>query len=245
MINCLNCQTAIEGNFCLECGQKSKTHRFTLHEWLHEIPHSIFHIDSGFLYTFRSLYSRPGNMILEYLQGRRKVYFSPFLYVLIWCGVFIVVSHFIDGAEHQEAPVTDLKTAVALIENQYYKILVVAMILPLSISSYLIFFRKKYNFAEHLVLNSFVIGQLIIADIVMAIVGALHLKTNHRLAVNLFEFSIKFPIWVWTYFQFFKPKNIILGIVQILFCIILGSVLTSLMVSGAAYMMLLFHGSSH
>ena len=180
MINCLNCQTAFEGNFCLECGQKSETHRFTFHEWLHEIPHSIFHIDSGFLYTFRSLYYRPGDMIREYLQGRRKVYFSPFLYVLIWCGVFIVVSHFIAGAEHSEAEITNLKSAIAMIESKYYKILVVAMILPLSISSYLTFFRSKFNFAEHLVLNSFVIGQLIIADIVMSLITIVQTKIRRQ-----------------------------------------------------------------
>jgi Protein of unknown function (DUF3667) len=245
MTDCLNCLTAYEGNFCNECGQKAKTHRFTLHEWMHEIPHSIFHIDSGFFYTFKSLCTRPGNMIREYLGGKRKDYFSPFLYVLVWCGIFIVVSHFVSKAEHQQAEITDLKSAIRLIEDNYYKIIVVAMIIPLSVSSFLVFYRSKLNFAEHLVMNSFVIAQLIVADIIMALIEATHIKTEYRTAIMLFEFALRFPFWIWTYFQFFKPKNIFLGLIQTVFAVIVGGLLATYMEMAIAYILLLFKTSSH
>jgi Protein of unknown function (DUF3667) len=245
MTDCLNCSTAFEGNFCNECGQKAKTHRFTLHEWMHEIPHSIFHVDSGFFHTFKSLCLRPGKMIREYLDGKRKDYFSPFLYVLVWCGVFIVVSHFVAKTEHQQTEITDLKSAIQFIEDNYYKIFVVSSILPLSISSFLVFYRSKLNFAEHLVLNSFVIAQLIVTDIIMSLINATHLKTEHKIAVNLVELALKFPFWVWAYFQFFKPKNIFLGLLQTLFAIIVTALLTSGMEAAAAYILLLFKTSSH
>jgi Protein of unknown function (DUF3667) len=245
MTNCLNCSNELTGKFCSDCGQKTETHRFTMHEWLHEIPHSIFHVDSGFFYTFKNLCLRPGTMIREYLGGKRKDYFSPFLYVLVWCGIFILVSHFLADAEHHQAEITDLKSATEFIDENYYKILVVGMILPFSISSFLVFYRSKFNFAEHLVLNSFVISQLIIGDIIMTLINALHLKTEHRLAVNMVELALKFPFWVWAYFQFFKPKNWFLGLVQVIFAIIFASVLTSLMEGGAAYLILLFKGSTH
>jgi Protein of unknown function (DUF3667) len=245
MTDCLNCSTAYEGNFCSECGQKAKTHRFTLHEWMHEIPHSIFHVDSGFFYTFKSLCTRPGKMIRDYLEGKRKDYFSPFLYVLVWCGIFIVVSHFVSNSEHQQTEITDLKSAIRFIEDNYYKLLVVSMILPLSISSFLVFYRAKLNFAEHLVLNSFVIAQLIVTDIIISLINAMHLKAEYKTAVNLVELALKFPFWIWVYFQFFKPKNIFIGIIQTVFAIIVGSLLTSVMEAAVAYILLLFKASSH
>ncbi len=131
MTVCQNCSNQFDGNFCNECGQKAATHRFTLHEWLHEIPHSIFHVDSGFFHTFKNLCVRPGNMIREYLGGRRKEYFSPFLYVLIMCGVYVVVSHLFADAAHEKIEITDFKSAYAYLDANYYKAIVVAMILPI------------------------------------------------------------------------------------------------------------------
>lgn len=82
-----------------ERGQKTATHLFTMHEWLHEIPHSLLHIDSGFFQTLKTLFLRPGNAVREYLKGKRKSHFSTFLYVLIWCGVYVVISRLFETPE--------------------------------------------------------------------------------------------------------------------------------------------------
>src|SRR3954462_15659119 len=125
MTTCLNCDNDFEANFCNLCGQKAATHRFTMHEWLHEIPHGILHVDSGFFLTIKNLFLRNGNAIREYLEGKRKSLFSPFLYVLILCGIFVVVSHFVvHKPEAENHELTTLKDALAYIEENYYKILV-------------------------------------------------------------------------------------------------------------------------
>ena len=38
MTICLNCSNQFDGNFRNDCSQKAAIHRFTLHEWMHEIP---------------------------------------------------------------------------------------------------------------------------------------------------------------------------------------------------------------
>ncbi|HEX8369469.1 MAG TPA: DUF3667 domain-containing protein [Pyrinomonadaceae bacterium] len=243
MTTCLNCSNAFEGNFCNECGQKAATHRFTMHEWLHEIPHSIFHVDGGFFYTLKNLCLRPGKMMREYVEGRRKIYFSPFLYLLIWCGIFIVINHFVSDATAAKKEITDLKSAGAYLVANYYKVLIVAMILPMSLSSFLIFYRSGFNFAEHLVLSAFITAQLIIGDVVVYSVAAINFtqgKTQILLVLNLL---LKFPFWIWAYWQFFKPKNRLVGALQVFATIFLCTLLSQAMLEGAVYLLFLLKGS--
>lgn len=246
MTTCLNCSNSFEGKFCSECGQKAATHRFTMHEWLHEIPHGILHVDGGFFQTFKNLCLRPGEMIREYVEGRRKSYFSPFLYMLIWCGVFVLVSSLFAPKPAGEKPaITDLMSAYIYLQSTYYKPLVVAMILPMSLGSLLIFWRAGYYFAEHLVLNTFVIAQMIIADIILFLIGVSPLAEKLKGTALILNILLKFPFWIWAYWQFFKPKNAFLGAIQIALAIIAGAFFTELMTWGIAFLYFLLKGGAH
>lgn len=238
-MNCLNCENSFEGSYCNICGQKAATHRFSMHEWLHEIPHSLFHIDSGFFQTFKTLLARPGNAIREYLEGRRKLLFSPFLYVLIWCGVYVVISHFFAkpdiAAERFEFE--SLTDSFSYIEKHYYKIIVVAMILPTTLGSFLAYYRSGYNFAENLVLNAYLIGQLVIVDLILFLLSATIEDKSFIPYIKLTEFLLKYPYWFWMYWQFFRPKKWYWGILQFIASqIILGFALYTLML-GAAFIL--------
>lgn len=244
--SCLNCSAQLAGKFCAECGQKAATHRFTMHEWLHEIPHSILHVDSGFFHTFKSLCLRPGDMIREYLNGKRKEYFSPFLYVLILCGLYVVVSHLFADPTHEKIEITDFKSASGYLDANYYKATVVAMIFPMALASLLTFWKTGYNFAEHLVLNTFIISQMIIGDIIIYLVIHFHLSEKFPFIIGVLQLLLKFPFWFWAYWQFFKPKNLIVGALQVLFAVILGSLFAGLMIGGFAYLLFLLKaGANH
>ena len=240
---CLNCSNQFDGKFCNECGQKASTHRFTIHEWFHEIPHSIFHVDGGFFYTFKNLCLRPGNMIREYLDGRRKTYFSPFLYLLIMCGIFIVVNHFVSDSSNYEKEITDLKSAGAYLVANYYKVIIVAMILPMSLSSFLIFYRSGFNFAEHLVISAFITAQLIIGDIILYSLAATDFAQSQPQILAILNLLLKVPYWMWAYWQFFKPSNRLLGALQIFGTIFLCTLLTQAMLTGAVYLLFLLKGT--
>lgn len=242
---CLNCSNELRGKFCHECGQKAATHRFTIHEWLHEIPHSIFHIDGGFFHTFKNLCLRPGKMIREYLDGRRKSYFSPFLYLLIMCGIFIVVSHLVADASEIKAEITDFASANKYLEANYYKPIIVAMVLPLALATRLVFWKAGFNYAEHLVLNAFIISQMIIGDIIVHCITASHLADGSKNLVGLLDFLLKTSYSIWAYWQFFKPQSRVFGWLQIVLAVILGSLFASLMIGGAAYLLFLVKSGGH
>ena len=75
---CLNCGTEFEGSFCPKCGQKASTGRFTMKFLFQNLLVGIFGNDGSVWFTLKKLFSRPGTMVKEILDGKRKSYFSPF-----------------------------------------------------------------------------------------------------------------------------------------------------------------------
>ncbi len=47
-ITCKNCEQHFKGNFCPHCSQAATVEHIGLKYFLHDIPHSIFHVDKGF-----------------------------------------------------------------------------------------------------------------------------------------------------------------------------------------------------
>ena len=87
-MECLNCHTDFIGNYCPSCGQPASTKRFTIKNTLmstlevwgmgnRSLPRTIF-----------QLFTRPGKMIGEYLDGKRIPYFPPVKMLFVLC-IFI------------------------------------------------------------------------------------------------------------------------------------------------------------
>jgi Protein of unknown function (DUF3667) len=91
--NCLNCNAKLNGRFCSNCGQNSDTHRISFHYLLHDIQHGFLHLDKGFLFTAKELFTRPGSSIREFLQGKRVNHFKPISLVIILAGIYSLLSH--------------------------------------------------------------------------------------------------------------------------------------------------------
>lgn len=84
---CLNCNNQIQNNFCSVCGQKLSTHRYSLqHFFVHDLVHGVFHVDKGFLFTIKELFTRPGHSMREFIEGKRANHFNYFSLVLIILG---------------------------------------------------------------------------------------------------------------------------------------------------------------
>ena len=216
-----------------------------MHEWLHEIPHSLFHIDSGFFHTLKALLLRPGNAVREYLAGKRKLLFSPFLYVLILCGVYVVISHFVENPAEAAKPLelSDIKAAIKSVEEHYYKIIVVAMILPMPLGSFLAYYKSGFNFAENLVLNAYLVGQLVIADLIIILIASSGFDENYPLVFKFFEPLLKYPYWFWFYWQFFKPRKWYWGILQFILSQIIVNITLSIMLVGTVLLLIKFKGA--
>ncbi|RZL57754.1 MAG: DUF3667 domain-containing protein, partial [Pedobacter sp.] len=75
--NCLNCNSEVIKNYCANCGQKLSTHRYSLKHFVeHDFVHGVWHVDKGVLYTIKELFTRPGNSVREFIQGKRARLFN-------------------------------------------------------------------------------------------------------------------------------------------------------------------------
>lgn len=108
---CLNCGRENDGDFCGQCGQKN-LHAGDLslrHVW-HDIVHELVHVDGKILGTLGLLLKKPGQLTLDFLEGRRARHIHPLRLFLVIGAVYFLF------AQSISAPL-DLRTAFALNPN--------------------------------------------------------------------------------------------------------------------------------
>ena len=94
MTKCLNCGKEFEGKFCPECGQRADTSRFTIKFIFQNLLLAILSNDGGVWITLKSLLTRPGKMMVDIINGKRKSYFSPFPMLFLTLSLYVVIFTF-------------------------------------------------------------------------------------------------------------------------------------------------------
>ena len=115
---CLNCGTEFEGNFCPECGQDAKTGRFTMHFVSENLLAAFTSKDGGIWFTLKNLFTRPGAMIVEILQGKRRRYFSPFPMLFSVLTVYILLYTFTGSRGDIQAMEQKIMESEVAIDNE-------------------------------------------------------------------------------------------------------------------------------
>jgi hypothetical protein len=199
IINCKNCGHNFHGNYCPECGQNAHTERIDAHFFLHDIPHSILHIDKGFFYTFKELIVRPGHAIREYLDGKRVRHFRPLAYLLLLSTLSTLISKVCFYFTEKAYLAQGLKATIhQSFLAQYISLFFMLMIPIMSLASWLVFRHFKYNFWEHLLLETFIVAQFNIVLMVMHIAAYLGWSSSFT------PYLITYFIYVgFTYGQFY------------------------------------------
>ncbi|MCB2408316.1 DUF3667 domain-containing protein [Hymenobacter lucidus] len=168
---CLNCgQPELTGNYCPACGQK-RPHRLSVRHVLHEIVHSFTHADSTIGRYIMQVLLQPGQVVADYLAGRRKRYFNPFQFLLLVVGFAAAAAallHYYDltGNEMQQRYASHMAALhVARVGEyfryvgKYYNIWWLLLLLPIySLFTWLIYRPRGLNYAEsffvHVVIGS-------------------------------------------------------------------------------------------
>ena len=188
---CANCTRAIDGTeqkFCPACGQPTPAHRIDWHFLGHELEHSVLHMDRGILYSLKELMLRPGQLIRNYLEGRRAGIVKPLLLVMMAGAAATLMAHYaLDGdalgssftqgmeaaiedqgtADAKQAEVTAMVVKVFVFVKDWmnrHLTLVTLLLLPVQAAAYKLAFRKfkHINYPEWLVIASFLMAQLFV-----------------------------------------------------------------------------------
>ncbi len=91
---CLNCDTRLRGQYCGNCGQRSRSRLISIWQLLREAFGDLLELDSRLWRTTLPLLIRPGQLTRDYLEGRRARYMPPFRTYLVLSVIFFVVAFF-------------------------------------------------------------------------------------------------------------------------------------------------------
>jgi len=96
--HCANCGALLTDRYCGRCGQDGHA-SLSLRHFMHELMEGLFHVDSKFWRTLRTLLTRPGLLTEQYLGGKRHSYSPPFRsYLVISIVYFVLASIFAEPA---------------------------------------------------------------------------------------------------------------------------------------------------
>lgn len=203
---CKNCNYNFQGNYCPQCGQSSSIHHIDLHYFLHDIPHSIFHIDKGFFYTLAQLSTRPGKMLMEYIAGKRVRHFSPIAFVVIMSTVTALLTALLKkyiALQLQDGSGTKLQLLTkANLFTAYPSLLIFMMIPILSFITWLCFYNRRYNYWEHMLMNTYISAYLNVFLLLTLSIKIIGLAFQLNWNINLFYMSFMFLFMAFYGFAF-------------------------------------------
>ena len=204
-IRCLNCGKEFEGDFCPKCGQSAQTGRFTLKLIWENLLSALLGKDGSIWFTFKNLFTRPGKMMVEILDGKRRRYFSPFPMLLFTLTLFILVYSFTGSrdyikkaktvaerskAENDEAKYVAQKTisdALYFYNDNYT--LCYLLTLPLlafaARGCYGRQNRKRYNWAEYIIILVYASVFVILYRILMSLAYLVSPDVSHKMTLML------------------------------------------------------------
>ena len=91
LTTCKSCHKEFTGKFCPYCGQKvhheqdkSFAHLF------HEAFHFVTHFEGTFFNTIKTIFTRPGQLSVDYCNGIRKKYFKPISFFLLLVIIYLL-----------------------------------------------------------------------------------------------------------------------------------------------------------
>lgn len=206
-MNCLNCGKEVDDNFCPSCGQKTSTKRYSLkHIFDTGILYGVFAINERFFHTLKTIFTRPGHGIREYIKGERIKYLNAFSFLLIIIAVVFFFDEYTD-LKLSDVIYEDSKEFATSLEGfmkEYPRIIYVINIPLMAISTLLFFKRSKVNFAEHIILNTYATSALVILGLPLTLLAVFY--TDISVLSTLFKltpiFSLGYSLWF--YYQFFS-----------------------------------------
>ena len=172
---CLNCQSELSNdtNYCPNCGARQSKGKLNTREVFTELFDVILIWNKDFFKTFFQLLIYPHRVITFYVKGGRNRYLNPLLYLLFCYFLYLLIASlikkdlfFIDAMKGavagwnsvDETDALNMDSVIAL--KRYSKILYFIMLPILAFLSSVFFRSNKLNFAEHLIINAYILGEI-------------------------------------------------------------------------------------
>ena len=91
-MHCKSCGNNHQENYCPACGEKAfHPKQLSIKHFLEETFEGFVHFDSKFLYTLKILITKPGQVSLDYTEGRRVKYMKPVQLFLVVNLIYFII----------------------------------------------------------------------------------------------------------------------------------------------------------
>ncbi|KFF10844.1 DUF3667 domain-containing protein [Flavobacterium hydatis] len=239
-IICKNCKQHFKGHYCSNCGQSSETHKLDFHFLLHDIQHGLLHFDKGMLYSAKQLFTRPGDTIREFIEGKRVKHFKPISLVIVLATLYGLLYHYFDIntiGDNSSNNQTDLSIDFKQINEwiaTHFSWVTLASIPFYTLGTYIAFRHQGYNYIEYFILNTFKASQRLIVHLALLPLLYYYNETPHIRTVMKILYLIDIILIYWTNVQFFnkltKTKALLLSIFShLIFLITIMIILVSIL----------------
>ena len=104
---CVSCGAPLGTPYCPRCGeQRASDRHYSLLHFGEEVLEAFVHADGRLARTLRTLVTRPGELTVAYMAGRRRLYLAPLQLFLIVNVVFLLAGESRWGIHTFDTPLT-------------------------------------------------------------------------------------------------------------------------------------------
>lgn len=223
---CKNCGRIVSSKFCAECGQRTDTERFTARNIVHDFMHGFLHIDHILGRTIKALLTNPGETLRDYLYGKRIRYANPFTMIL----VFGALTSLLMRKVNMESLIVDLNiTAKQFVDAEswnfsvkHFSYRVILGIPVYALVSRIFYFKKPFNYTEHLIVNTFIRAVADVFIVVAAVILLLVQQDTAVLVVKLIVILVILLYYGWSFSDLFDSHVTVTGFLKGFACALLS-----------------------
>lgn len=221
-VECINCNFSYKGNFCPNCGQKLIDKRLTVRDSVNWLFSSVFNLEKGFIYTTKELFLRPGEVVRDVINGITVRHAHPFRFAFVWATLSAIIAVYVHAYDEIGAittsfgPQSEVQAEFGKWWGEFmkkYMSFILLISIPLySVGSAIMYKKRKFHFAEHLVLNSYASGFSIVVGIPIFLLYLVLPDTSY---LSYTAMVVTFLSFAYVYSRFFK-QNYFIGLFKFL-----------------------------
>jgi hypothetical protein len=202
-IVCKNCDAHFKGKFCPQCAQKANSGRLKVVHVIEEFWHNFTHTDHSVLGLLKGMFSNPGLVIREFIEGKRKKYFNPYTFFLVATGILIFTTSKLFEYEDETLKVNN---EFGQYISRHYNIIIICCFPFLALILKLGFYRLKYNYAEWVTFLVFAFGFINCIHILIQLLYFPLIK--YHFTFNKYTQLLGYLVYVYVLISFVLPKKL-------------------------------------
>ena len=211
LTTCPNCQTTLahQENFCPNCGQKNRSILLSVRDIFDDVIGSIFNYDARIWSSLRLLFFQPGQLTVNYLNGKRAAYLSPIrLYLSISVLYFLLLAF----NYQKEIQIVDKEIAAMTQDDLSDSLQLNLGIYTINVTGEALgqFKNTKLNIDSFLLSNDIPVNtmnRLMLKQSIRALSGGMGNMANQFNRISSFSMFFLMPIFAFVLLGFFKKKR--------------------------------------